>query len=171
MGGSGTPTKTAQTKEEPLLPRKRDHTQISTTSNISRTGPTQDIFRTPTADDITTALALRSNPSQARALRSLQNGEHISSSVIDDTITLSLRPLLPTNTTVLFCTDSVLIPDTTNRRNHRRVANIINTHDIRLLLLNASNHWFLAEINNATKTVALHNSAGTLGYPHSRNGH
>ena len=43
------------------------------------------------------------------------------------------------------------------------IAKIINTHNITLLPLNASNHWFLAEINNVTKTIMLHSSAGTCG--------
>ena len=111
------------------------------------------MFQKPTTDDTITAIAFRSTPPQSGALRSLRQGEHITSSVIDDTITYSLRPLLPANTAILLCTDSVLIPDATNRRNHRRVAHIINTHDITLLPLNANNHWFLAKINNVAKTV------------------
>ena len=122
-----------------------------------------DIFRPPAAVDIVTAIEFRSCSPQARALQCLRQGEHISSSVIDDVITFLLRPLLPSDTATLLCTDSVLIPDTTNTRNHKRLAKIINTHNTTLLPLNASNHWFLAEINNVTKTIMLHNSAGTCG--------
>jgi hypothetical protein len=169
MGGWGPPQKRTKQKlvapkppaKEPLPPRKRVHTWISTTPSITRL--MHNIFQTPTADDTITAIAFRSTSPQARALRSLRQGEHITSSVIDDTITYSLRPLLPANTAILLCTDSVLIPDTTNRRNHRRIAYIINTHDLTLLPLNASNHWFLAKINNVTKTVEYYNSAGTCG--------
>ena len=130
-----------QTKEPPPA-RKRAHTRISTTPSITRL--MQEMFQTPTTDDTITAIAFRSTPPQAGALRSLRQGEHITSSVMDDTITYSLRPLLPANTAILLCTDSVLIPDATNRRNHRRIAHIISSHDITLLPLNANNHWFLA---------------------------
>ena len=77
--------------KEPLPPRKRDRTQISTTSNTPIPRLVHDIFQTPTADNTITAIAFRSNSPQARALRSLRQGEHIASSVIDDTITFSLR--------------------------------------------------------------------------------
>ena len=149
-----------QTKDTPPA-RKRAHTRISATPSITRL--MHQMFQTPTTDDTITAIAFRSTSPQAGALRSLQQGEHINSSVIDDTISYSLRPLLPANTAILLCTDSVLIPDATNRRNHRRIAHIINTHDITLLPLNANNHWFLAKINNVTKTVEYYNSAGTCG--------
>ena len=168
MGSRGPSTKRAkqkltapkqQTKDTPPA-RKRAHTRISATPSITRL--MHQMFQTPTTDDTITAIAFRSTSTQAGALRSLQQGEHINSSVIDDTISHSLRPLLPANTAILLCTDSVLIPDATNRRNHRRIAHIINTHDITLLPLNANNHWFLAKINNVTKTVEYYNSAGNM---------
>ena len=141
----------------------RRHTQTPRASQLPHPGPMQDIFRTPAAVDIVTAIEFRSNLPHAGALQCLRQGEHISSSVIDDVITFLLRPLLPSDTATLLCTDSVLIPDSTNKRNHKRIANTINTHNITLLPLNASNHWFLAEINNVTKTITLHSFAGTCG--------
>ena len=147
--------------KEPPPARKRAHTRISATPSITKL--MHQMFQTPTTDDTITAIALRSTPPQAGALRSLRQGEPITSSVIDDTITYSIRPIIPANTAILLCTDSVLIPDATNRRNHRRIAHIINTHDITLLPLNANNHWFLAKINNVTKTVEYYNSARTCG--------
>jgi hypothetical protein len=60
--------------KEPFLPRKRGRTQITLASHIPLPGLMHDIFRTPTEDDIITAIAFRSNPPQARALRSLRQG-------------------------------------------------------------------------------------------------
>ena len=121
------------------------------------------MFQSPTLNQLESAQRILDANPQAHALHSLTVGEHISSGIIDEAIHLLLRPVLPPATTALLSSDAQFIQRTDMPRNHRRIQNVIQTHTVTLVPLNASSHWFLAEINTQTRILTFRNSAGTLG--------